>query len=94
VFNPGLGTNIVRAGFLVSRYGFIEFCAGGSYPIENPRENKRREKRPAPVVGLIVAACEESRKTAEKGSDLKDLGPNHGSQLISARAATNGFPRR
>jgi hypothetical protein len=58
----------------VSRYGFTEFCAGGSYPFENPRKNKPREKRPAPVAGLIVAACEESRKTAEKGPDLKDLG--------------------
>ncbi|MEA2821066.1 MAG: hypothetical protein QOJ86_3070, partial [Bradyrhizobium sp.] len=40
VFDPGLG--LLRAGFLVSRYGF-NFRA--------TRKNKQREKNPAPGCG-------------------------------------------
>jgi hypothetical protein len=62
---------------------FKIFARAGLIPLKNPRKNKRREKRPAPVVGLIAAGCRESRKTAQKGLDLKDLadvcsGPNLG----------------
>ncbi|WP_091964904.1 hypothetical protein [Bradyrhizobium shewense] len=73
VFNPGLATDIVGVGFLSVAMGLCEFCAGGSYPFENPRKNKRREKRPAPVGGVIAAIRRKSRKTAEKGPDLKAL---------------------
>jgi len=94
VFNPGLGTNIVRVGFLSVAMGLYAFCAGGSYPIENPRKNKRREKRPAPAVGLIAAGRAESRKTAENGPDLKDLAGQAAFSRISTGLATNRFPRR
>jgi hypothetical protein len=69
VFNPGLATRRVKGRLFVSRYGFMTFCAGGSYPIENPRKNKRREKRPAPVVGLIAGSRRKSRISAENGPD-------------------------
>jgi hypothetical protein len=42
VFDPGLGS--LRAGFLVSRYGF-DSC--GDF-FEKSRKNKQREKTPAP----------------------------------------------
>jgi hypothetical protein len=44
VFDPGLG--LLRAGFLVSRYGF-NFCGD---PLGS-RKNKQREKNPAPDCG-------------------------------------------
>src|SRR6185503_10928576 len=54
VFSPCSipASRLVRPGRLFdqSLWVYCEFCAGGSYPFENPRKNKRREKRPAPVV--------------------------------------------
>ncbi|MGX1318504.1 hypothetical protein AB7M17_001957 [Bradyrhizobium sp. USDA 377] len=94
VFNPGLGTSIVRVGFLSVAMGLSAFCAGGSYPIENPRKNKWREKRPAPAVGLIAANRRKSRKTTENGLDLKDLAALPVFRRISPGFATNRFPRR
>ncbi|WP_458183950.1 hypothetical protein [Bradyrhizobium sp. 14AA] len=93
VFNPGLATDIVGVGFLSVAMGLPEFCAGGSYPFENPRKNRRREKRPAPVGGLIAAGLGESRKTAQKSPDLKDLAALAAFSRISTGLATNGFPR-
>src|SRR3954471_6587436 len=84
----------VGAGFLSVVMGLCEFCAGGSYPFENPRKNKRREKRPAPVGGFIAADRTESRKSRRKRPDLKHLGPIRPRRRISDRAATNRFPRR
>src|SRR4051794_29710099 len=68
--------HIVGAGFLSVVMGLCESCAGGSYPFENPRKNKRREKRPAPVAGFIAADPLESRKSRRKRPGFEAFGPD------------------
>jgi predicted alpha/beta-hydrolase family hydrolase len=67
VFDPGLG--LLRAGFLVSRYGF-DFCA--------TRKNKQREKNPAPGAGTYSRwkprVKANGRENAPKSKDLADFG--------------------
>jgi hypothetical protein len=98
VFNPGLVTDCQGPAFCQSLWVTCEFCAGGSYPFEKPRKNKRREKRPAPVVGLIAAISQESSKSqgkaGEKRPDLKDLALSRPSAESRFGFATNRFPRR
>jgi hypothetical protein len=59
VFDPGLGR--IRAGFFFSRYGF-NFCAIGERSLK-PHKNKRREKIPRRVAGLIARDSPESRQS-------------------------------
>jgi hypothetical protein len=62
VFDPGLGR--IRAGFLVSRYGF-DFRAIGE---RSPKSAQKQAARgiPAPGAGLIAGKRPESRKTGLK----------------------------
>jgi hypothetical protein len=62
VFDPGLGR--IRAGFFFSRYGF-NFRAIGERSLK-PRKNKRREKIPRRVAGLIARDSPKSRQSSLK----------------------------
>jgi hypothetical protein len=55
----------VRVGFFFSRYGF-DLCAIGERSPQRPRKNKRREKIPRRVAGLIACGRLKSRQSATK----------------------------
>jgi hypothetical protein len=68
VFDPGLGQ--VRAGFLVSRYGF-NFCGS----LGTAQKQTAREKSRAGLGGLIAAGSPESRQTGAKAGQKAGIWP-------------------